>query len=526
MTDTAVTTGPDGAGKLPPYFGWIYAALIVSMLLSALDQTIVSTALPTIVGDLNGLDEMAWVTTAYILAVTIAMPIYGKLGDLIGRRPLVLWALAIFVVGSLLSGFSQNIEELIAFRALQGLGGGGLMICAQAIIADLVPVRQRAKYMGAIGAVFGLASVAGPLLGGWITDHVSWRWAFWINVPLGVAAFAISYFGIRLPRPDRKVKLDYLGTAVMALTVTSLVLVSDWGGNDYAWTSPLILSLIAATVVGAITFIAVERRAAEPLIPLYILRNRVFVVAILIGMIAVGAGMFAVISYMPTYLQMVYGYSATTSGLLMIPMVGGLVLTSRISGLLISRFGRYKGFVITGTAVIPVGIYLLSTLDPSSPVQLACVYLGILGLGVGLVMQNLLLAVQNAFGHSEVGTATSSNNFFREIGATVATATVGALFAGRITDALSGLGGSLAGSSTDSLTPALVHSLPDAIRDQVVNAYADSLLPIFTGLAAVALVALALAFFLPNRKLGIDEPVRQASDAPTARTNSAEVSRR
>ncbi|MER6005867.1 MFS transporter [Nonomuraea angiospora] len=325
--------------------------------MSALDQTIVATALPTIVGELDGLSEMAWVTTGYILAVTIGMPVYGKLGDLIGRRGLFLWALAIFITGSLLSGLSQDIGQLIAFRALQGLGGGGLMICTQAILADLVPVRQRAKYMGAIGAVFGLSSVAGPLLGGWITDNASWRWAFWINVPLGVAAFAISYFGIRLPKPDRTVRLDYLETILKAITVTSLVLVADWGGNDHAWDSPLILSLIAVTIAGSIAFVLVERRAAELLIPLSMLRNRVFALSTLIGMIAIGA---AVVGYMPTYLQMVYGHSATVSGLLLLPMVAGLMLTATVSGQLIAKIGRYKGFVISGLVIVPAGLSVVA----------------------------------------------------------------------------------------------------------------------------------------------------------------------
>ncbi|MET9245384.1 MFS transporter [Nonomuraea sp. NPDC003709] len=269
-------------------------------------------------------------------------------------------------------------------------------LCTQAILADLVPVRRRAKYMGAIGAVFGLSSVAGPLLGGWITDNASWRWAFWINVPLGVAALAISYFGIRLPKPDRTVRLDYLGTILMAITVTSLVLVADWGGNDLAWDSPLILSLIAVTIAGSTAFVLVERRAAEPLI---------------------------------------------------------------------AKIGRYKGFVVSGLVIVPAGVYLLSTLNADSPVQLVCAYLALLGTGMGLLMQNLVLAVQNAFPRSEVGTATSANNFFREIAATIATAAVGALFAERLTGSLSGLAPSLGGTGTDSLTPALVRSLPESVHD-------------------------------------------------------------
>jgi EmrB/QacA subfamily drug resistance transporter len=504
-TETIAESASERTGPtLPSHFGWIYAALMVTMLLSALDQTIVSTALPTIVGELDGLSHMAWVTTAYILAATVGMPIYGKLGDLIGRRQLFLTALAVFVLGSGLAGFAQDMPQLIAFRALQGLGGGGLMIVSQAIIADLVPVRQRAKFMGPMGAVFGLAAVAGPLLGGWITDNADWRWAFWINLPLGVAALAISAAAIKLPRKRGKVRFDYLGTALMAVAVTSLILVCTWGGTEYDWTSPTILWLGAVTVVSAVLFCVVERRAAEPLIPLRMLRNPVFSLATLIGMIAIGLGMFAVISYMPTYLQMVYGYSATESGLLLIPMVAGMMLTAVTSGALVSKLGRYKGFVVAGMAVMPVGVWLLSTLDPLTPVWVLCAYIALLGAGMGLVMQNLVLAVQNAFPQSEVGTATSSNNFFREIGATVGVAVVGAIFTNRLTDNLAPLASGLGGTGTESITPAIVRALPEAVRDQIIDAYADSLLPVFLGLVPVILVGTVLALFLPGRKLRED----------------------
>ncbi|MFC4338045.1 MDR family MFS transporter [Salininema proteolyticum] len=501
--------------KLPSHFGWIYAALMVSMLLGALDQTIVSTALPTIVGELDGLSQMAWVTTAYILAVTIAMPVYGKLGDLLGRRTLFLFSLVVFVLGSALAGFSQDMNQLIAFRALQGLGGGGLMITAQAIIADLVPVRQRAKFMGPMGAVFGLAAVAGPLLGGWITDHTTWRWAFWINLPLGIAALLISAYAIRLPKPKAKVAFDYLGTGLMAVAVTCLVLVCTWGGTEYAWTSPTILWLGAATIAAGVLFVIVESRATDPLIPLRMLRNPVFGVATLIGMVVMGAGMFAVVAYMPTYLQMVYGYSATESGLLLLPMVAGMMLTAIGSGAVVSKTGTYKGFIIAGTAVIPVAVYLMSNLTVDSSVVVLCSYLGLLGVGMGLIMQNLVLAVQNAFPQSEVGTATSANNFFREIGATVGVAVVGALFANRLTDRLAELGGGLNGGNTESITPDLVQQLPEQLKAPVIDAYSDALLPVFGALAPVLVVAIVLAVFLPNRTLQGGETDDQAPERET-----------
>jgi EmrB/QacA subfamily drug resistance transporter len=516
---TIVEPGSERSGaRLPSHFGWIYAALIVTMLLSALDQTIVSTALPTIVGELDGLSHMAWVTTAYILAATIGMPIYGKLGDLVGRRQLFLIALVIFVAGSALAGFARNMPQLIAFRAIQGLGGGGLMIVAQAIIADLVPVRQRAKYMGPMGAVFGVAAVAGPLLGGWITDNADWRWAFWINLPLGVAALAISATMIKLPRKQINARFDYIGAAFMALAVTCLILVCTWGGTEYDWTSPTILCLGGITIAAAALFCVVENRVPEPLIPLRMLRNPVFSIGTVIGMIAIGLGMFAVISYLPTYLQMVYGYSATTSGLLLIPMVAGMMLTATASGTLVSKLGRYKGFVVAGMLVMPVGVWLLSTLTPESSVVQLCAYIALLGAGMGLVMQNLVLAVQNAFPQSEVGTVTSSNNFFREIGGTVGVAVVGAVFSNRLTSALAAVGTDFGGAGAESITPAIVQSLPEAIRDQVINAYADSLLPIFAGLVPVVLVGTVLALVLPNRELRDETEAASDNEPGAART--------
>lgn len=506
-------TDPGSRPKLPSHFGWIYAALMVSMLLSALDQTITATALPTIVGELSGLSHMAWVTTAYILAATIGMPVYGKLGDLVGRRRLFLFALGIFVLGSALAGFSQSMWQLSVFRALQGLGGGGLMITSQAIIADLVPVRQRAKFMGPMGAVFGLAAVAGPVVGGWITDHTTWRWAFWINLPLGIAALAISFYALKLPSKQTKIKFDYLGTVLMAMAVTSLVLVCTWGGSLYAWTSPTILWLVASIFVTSIAFFMVERRVSEPLIPLKMLAHPVFITATLSGLIAFGAGMFAVIAYLPTYLQMVYGYSSTHSGLLLLPMVVGVMIGSIGSGALISRIGRYKGFVIAGMAAIPTAVFLISTLGTSSSVVLICVYLALLGIGGGLVMQNIVLAVQNAFPQSEVGTVTSSNNFFREIGATVGVAVVGALFAGRLTASLAGLAPQLGVASIESITPHIVRALPQDIRAQVIEAYTHALLPIFQGLVPILLIGLALAFALPNRRLK-DEHDVESDQAP------------
>lgn len=494
-------TSPD---KAPPHFGLIFGGLMLTMLLSSLDQTVVSTALPTIVGELSGIQHMAWVTTAYVLAATIAMPVYGKIGDLIGRKTLFLAGITIFLVGSTVAGLAQDMTWLIIGRGIQGLGGGGLMITSQAIIADLVPPRRRAKYMAPIGAVFGLSAVAGPLLGGWFTDGIGWRWAFWINLPIGLLALGVCAVVLRLPRHDVRATLDYLGFALMAAAVSCTVLVADWGGTEYSWTDPVLLATAAGGVVAWALFFVQESRAAEPLIPLRLFRSRIFNVATGIGMVVIGVGMFAVIGYLPTYLQMVYGVSATESGLLLIPMVVGIMGASIPSGQAMSRTGRYRVFPIAGTILVTIAAFLMSTLDVDSPLALVCAYVLVLGAGVGLMMQTLVLAVQNDFAASDVGTATSANNFFREIGATLGIAAVGAVFTNRLADQLAArLDASAAGAvgDTESLTPALVHALPDAARDAVIAAYQHALTPVFGYLVPIFIGGVVLAFLLPEKEL-------------------------
>jgi len=499
MTDTEPTTG-----ALPSRFGLIFAGLMTVMLLASLDQTIVSTALPTIVGELHGVSHMAWVTTAYILAATIAMPVYGRVGDLIGRKTLFLSAISVFLVGSAVAGMAPNMTMLIIGRGIQGLGGGGLMILSQTIIADLVPPRQRAKYMAPIGAVFGLSAVAGPLLGGWFTDSVGWRWAFWINLPVGLFALAVCSVALRLPRRAVKVSLDYVGIALMAAAVSCTVLVATWGGTTYEWSDPVILWLGAGGVVAWVLFFGSQRRATEPVIPLWLFRSRIFNLATLISLIVVGVGMFAVIGYLPTYLQMVYGYSATESGLLLIPMVVGIMATALPSGQLISKSGRYKIYPILGTALVTGTALLMSTLDVDTSVVVVCLYVFLLGAGIGLLMQTLVLAVQNDFPTANVGTATSANNFFREIGATLGAAVVGAIFTNRLTTQLADTlppQGSAAVGDVNSLTPAMVHTLPKELQDTIVAAYQHALVPVFAYLAPVFVIGLVLAVFLPEKKL-------------------------
>ncbi|ADJ47423.1 MFS transporter multidrug efflux transporter [Amycolatopsis mediterranei S699] len=517
MTDT-ISTGEAPGSTLPRRFGLIFLGLMTVMLLASLDQTIVATALPTIVGELNGVSHLAWVTTAYILAATITMPVYGRVGDLIGRKTLFLTAISLFVLGSAVAGAAQNMTMLIIGRGVQGLGGGGLMILSQTIIADLVPPRQRAKYMAPMGAIFGLSSVAGPLLGGWFTDSVGWRWAFWINLPLGLIALAVCSFALQLPRKAIKIPLDYVGITLMAAAVSCTVLVATWGGTTYEWSDPVILVLAAAGLLAWVVFFLSQRRATEPIIPLRLFRSRIFNFATLIALIVVGIGMFAVIGYLPTYLQMVYGYTATESGLLLIPMVVGLMATAVSSGQVISKTGRYKIFPIVGTAIVTGTALLLSTLDTSTPVVVLCGYIFLLGAGVGLLMQTLVLAVQNDFPVSDVGTATSANNFFREIGATLGTAAVGAIFSNRLTTRLTETlppRGSGAAGNVQSLTPALVRSLPPDLQHTVVAAYQHALVPVFAYLAPVFAIGIILAFFLPEKKLSdTNEPsaVTQATE--------------
>ncbi|MGW1296415.1 MFS transporter [Streptomyces sp. NPDC002533] len=479
----------------------VFLGLMLTLLLAALDQMIVATALPRIVGELHGLEKMSWAVTAYLLASTIVLPLYGKLGDLFGRKGVFQFAIVVFIIGSALAGWSRTMDELIAFRALQGIGGGGLMIGVQAIIADIVPARERGRYMGLIGAVFGLASVAGPLLGGFFTDHASWRWCFYINVPFGLVTLAVIAVVLKLPRPAVRPRLDVLGAALLAAASTCLVLVTSWGGTEYAWGSRTVLGLSAGAVVTTALFVAVERRAAEPIIPLRLFRDSVFNVTGLVGAV-VGIALFGAASYLPTYLQMVDGVSATESGLLMLPMMMGIVGGSVVSGQLVTRTGRYRIYPIVGSAVSVVGMGLLSLLERDTSPLAYSFYQAVLGLGIGLVMSVLVLAVQNSVRPSDLGTATSANNYFRQIGGSVGAAIFGTLFAGRLSDALGvrlPTGAEL--PDPESITPQIVHAMEPALRDAYIQAYVDAMPRIFLYLVPVLVLGLILAFFLKEKPL-------------------------
>ena len=507
----------------------MFLGLVIVMLMSSLNQTILAPSLPTIVGELHGVEHMSWVITIFILLSTITMPVYGKLSDQFGRKPFLIFAIVAFMAGSIVGALAQGMNWLIFARALQGLGGGGLMILSQAVIADVIPPRDRGRYMGIIGGVFAFSSVAGPLIGGWITEGPGWRWAFWLNLPLAILSIlAVIFLLPHRPFRDReKHNIDYLGSLILMAGTSALVLATIWGGNQYEWTSPQIIGLLVFSVVAALVFIPVENRAAEPVMPMYLFKNRNFLLT-LGASLALGVAMFGAVEYIPTYLQMALGVSATVAGLLMIPMMGVMLVVSIVTGRVVSKSGRYKRYVTSGTAIVALGLFLLSTVNVDTPTWLFCTYLAVMGAGLGMSMQFLTLIVQNAFPVSVVGTATASNNFFRQVGATVGASLVGGLFTSRLTSLISermpqqALQSSGAHASS-SLTPELVASLPEPVHGIIVNAYNDALIPLFLYLVPLGLVSTLLLFFIREDALATTLETEPAVDVARAATGAIPV---
>ncbi len=510
---TAAATSHDG----PQYLEHrqiliVLVGLMAGMLLAALDQSIVGTALPRIVSELGGLDKLSWVVTAYLLTSTAVTPLWGKISDLYGRRPIFQAAIVIFLIGSALCGLSQNMTQLIAFRALQGVGGGGLMSIAFATIGDVIPPRERGRYQGYFGAVFGLSSVAGPLLGGWFTDGPGWRWIFYINLPVGIAALVITTLALKLRTVRRDHTIDYLGAVLIVAAVTSLLLYLDWAGREFGWTAPPALALLAASIVLSALFVWVESRAAEPIIPLHLFRNRIFAVGNLYGFFA-GMAMFGAIVFLPLYLQAVQGMTPTQSGLAMLPAVIGIFFTSILSGQLISRTGRYKIYPILGAAIIVVGLFLLGRIGVDTPYWRVAIGQFAFGAGLGLTMQTITTAVQNAVDFRDLGVATGATTFFRQMGGTIGAAVFGVVLSSRLATHLYETFGDLATSATgagaiDANNVEAIQSLPEPIKGLVLEAFSRSLDEVFLAGIPIALIALVVALFLQ------EIPLRSAAHRP------------
>ena len=491
--------GPGGGGQFLAHRDVmiVLPGLLLAILLAMLDNLIVSTALPRIVGDLGGVDHLSWVVTAYILASTVTTPFYGKLGDMYGRKRFFIAAIIIFLIGSALSGLSQTMTELIAFRALQGLGAGGLMVSAMATLGDIVAPRERGRYMSYMMVVMMLATIGGPLLGGFITTTFSWRWIFYINIPVGGAALVYIMTTLHMPVKRVKHKIDYLGGGLLALAATSLILLATWGGTEYPWASTQIIGLGLLTVAATIGFCVTETRAAEPMLPLHVFRNKNFSVTMALTFLT-GLAMFGAMTFLPLYQQTVQGASAVVSGLMLTPMMVGATATSILSGQITTRTGRYKLFPILGGAIMAVGMFLLTRLGVNTSRTTSGVYYVVLGLGMGFLMQMVSLIAQNSVGPRDMGVASSARMFFQQIGGSLGVSAFGAIFASRLTDSLRAASGSGVhiNASGGQLDPTVVDKLPAVIRHDVFYAIAHAVQGVFFWAAPSAVLIFLLALLI------------------------------
>ena len=506
----------------------ILGGLMTGMLLAALDQSIVGTALPQIVSDLGGLNQLAWVVTAYLLTSTAVTPLWGKISDLYGRRIIFQATIVIFLIGSMLCGLAQDMPQLIAFRAFQGIGGGGLMAIAFAIIGDIIPARERGRYNGYFAAVFGVSSVAGPLLGGWITDAINWRWIFYINLPFGIAALIITSIALKMPVVKRDHKIDYLGAAAIVTAVTSLLLYLNWAGEHYGWTDPTALAFIASAVIFTIAFVFIEFRAKEPIIPMRLFRNPIFTVGNIFGFL-VAFAMFGGAIYLPLYFQTVQGFSPTRSGLAMLPMVAGMFSMSIGSGLLITKTGKYKIYPIVGSAILIVAMFLLSTVHLHTAYWNIAIYAYLFGTGLGLAMMTITLPVQNSVDMRDMGVATSSVTFGRSLGGAIGAALFGALMTSQLAVHLGdtfgdSVGSASSGGEINTNNVQAIRALAEPVRTEVLSAYTTAITDVFLMVIPVIVVALVVVLFLKEIPLRSGQPqVAKSTEDQTASTSEIDT---
>ncbi|MFF9364036.1 MULTISPECIES: MDR family MFS transporter [Streptomyces] len=517
QTAKAGQAEPEQPEKKPKSVRVVLLALMIAMMLAMLDNMIVGTAMPTIVGDLGGLEHLSWVVTGYTLATAASTPVWGKIGDMYGRKGAFLGSIVIFLIGSALSGMAQGMGELIAFRAVQGLGAGGLMVGVMAIIGDLIPPRERGKYQGMMAGVMALAMIGGPLVGGTITDNWGWRWTFYINLPLGAVALALVSAVLHLPKKRAKAGIDYLGVVLLTVGITAIVLVTTWGGTEYAWTSARIMELIALGVVSLVGFVFWQTKAAEPVLPLHIFKSLNFTLMSLIGFVT-GFVMFGATLFLPLYQQAVQGASATNSGLLLLPMLGAMLVTSMVAGRVTTNSGRYKVFPIAGGVLMIIGLYLMSTMDTDTTRLTSGIYMAVVGAGMGCLMQVTMLVAQNSVEMKDMGVASSSATLFRTLGSSFGVAVMGALFNNRVQDVMTERAGALGKGITEKsaqLDAASLAKLPAAAREAYQHAVSAGTHSAFLLGSAIAVVVLVAAVFVKEVPLrgGPQKPSTEPTDA-------------